>query len=87
MSNRIFGWIPSLFDDDMGTGSAPGAATGSTDVVGPTVNVDGTPMLPGGILDVLGKVFGDSGTTFGSDMGGGTFGTDGDSSNIGGSDW
>lgn len=27
----------------------------------PVVNVDGTPMLPGGCIDVMGKVFGDDG--------------------------
>lgn len=86
MSNRLFNWIASLFDDDGGAGSAC-AAAGTADVADPMVNVDGTPMLPGGVLDVLGRVFGDSGTIFGNDMGSGSFGSDMDSSNPCGSDW
>lgn len=41
------------------------------DCAGPSVNVDGTPMLDC-TIDVMGKAFGDSGSTFGHD----TFGAD-----------
>jgi hypothetical protein len=85
MSKRLFGWLTSLFNDDIDAAD-PLAVTGFADVAGSTVNVDGTPMMPGGVFDVLGKVFGDSGGIFGSDFGGDTFGTDMASSNFGGTD-
>lgn len=44
---------------------------------GPTVNVDGTPMIEGTMLDVTGKVFGDSGDMFSSDDMAGGFGNSG----------
>lgn len=48
----------------------------------PSVNVDGTPMMDGGMFDVMGKAYGDSGTTFSNDFGGGM-----DASSIGSSNW
>ena len=35
-------------------------------MAGPDFNIDGTPMLDS-VLDVTGKVYGDSGSSFGSD--------------------
>jgi hypothetical protein len=46
------------------------------------VNVDGTPMMDDGMVDVMGKTYGDSGADFSLD-----FGCNMDSSSIGGSDW
>ncbi|MBS0349097.1 MAG: hypothetical protein JSR69_21840 [Proteobacteria bacterium] len=70
----------SFLSRDVGASAALGAA-----VVGPMVNVDGTPMTDGGTVDVMGKVYGDSGSSF-SDMGG-ISSTDMGSSSIGGSNW
>lgn len=50
---------------------------------GPTVNVDGTPMMDNGMIDVMGKTYGDSGNhSFDHDFGSGA-----GSSGVGGSDW
>lgn len=47
----------------LGAGGAL-AAAGIAGYAGPTVNVDGTPMLDGGVVDVMGKTYGDSGVSF-----------------------
>lgn len=67
--------------------AAAGVALGDDDGhsfhFGPTVNVDGTPMMDNGVIDVMGKTYGDSGDhSFGHDFGGSA-----GSSSIGGSDW
>lgn len=60
------------------------------DRTGPLVNVDGTPML-NDCVDVAGKPYGDSGSTFNQDFGAGMWdsGSSGgfDSHHIGGNDW
>lgn len=71
--------------DSIGAGSAV-AAAGAAAIAGPMVNVDGTPMMDGGMFDVMGKAYGDSGTSFSHDFGGG-IGISMDSSSIGGSNW
>ena len=57
---------------------------------GPLVNVDGTPMLDD-LIDVAGKVYGDSGTSFNHDVGTGMsdggFSSGIDTHHNGGSDW
>lgn len=72
-------------DGDIDAASAV-AAAGAAAIAGPLVNVDGTPMLGDGMFDVLGRVFGDIGTSFSDDFGG-SFSSDMDSSGMGSSDW
>jgi len=70
------------FMDDAGAGRAL-AAAGMAAIVAPLVNVDGTPMMEGGAVDVMGKSYGDSGSDSGID----SFSGGMDSSGIGGHDW
>ena len=55
----------SFLNSDVGASAAIGAA-----FAGPMFNVDGTPMMDGGMFDVMGKSYGDSGNSFSSDIGG-----------------
>lgn len=76
-ASRSASWLAAGADDDhgrfhsqapvdsMATGSA--LHTGFGGRTGPLVNVDGTPMLDD-VIDVAGKVYGDSGTTFNHDL-------------------
>ncbi len=74
----------------LGAGGAL-AAAGIAGSPGPIANVDGTPMLDGGVVDVMGKTYGDSGTSFEHHASTGLSDSDAyistDSSDIGGMKW
>lgn len=76
--------------DQLGAGGAL-AAAGIAGYGGPTANVDGTPMLDGGMVDVMGKTYGDTGTSFDHHASTGLSDSDAysstDSSDIGGMKW
>lgn len=89
-------WIADAADEDerrrrqrMVSGLGVGGALMASGIAGPMVNTDGTPMLDGGAIDIMGRAYGDthsisSGHTFdhgSSDAAGHT------SMGIGGSDW
>lgn len=97
-SRHMFWWAASANDDyegirshgAMGTiGASCQLHTDFGERTGPLVNVDGTPMLDD-LIDVAGKFYGDSGTSFNYDVGPGM--SDGDFSSYidthhNGSDW
>ncbi|WP_312564573.1 hypothetical protein [Diaphorobacter sp.] len=70
MSNDF---LSTLFSDlfsspsqGIGHDSSTSAMSSPSLMAGPDFNIDGTPMLDS-VFDVTGKVYGDSGSSFGSD--------------------
>jgi len=70
MSNDFLSTLfSSLFDgpaQGIDHDSSTSAMSSPSLMAGPDFNIDGTPMLDS-VLDVTGKVYGDSGSSFGSD--------------------
>ena len=64
--STLFSSLFSSPSQDIGHDSSTSAMSSPSPMAGPDFNIDGTPMLDS-VFDVTGRVYGDSGSSCGSD--------------------